>query len=77
MLFVDDIVLTDTAREGVKRKLKAWGKEMEDRRLRISRKETEVLCFDGGELRDSSLLGEKGEVSKTFKYLGSNIPYYD
>lgn len=45
---------------------------MEDRGLKISRKKTEYLFFNGEEeIGDVSLLGEKLKKVNTFKYLGS------
>ena len=74
MLFADDIVLIDTTREGVESKLEAWRKEMEDRGLKISRKKTEYMVFNGEEgLEDILLAGEKVKNVDIFRYLGSHL----
>ncbi|XP_066988299.1 uncharacterized protein [Macrobrachium rosenbergii] len=71
MLFADDIVLCSTNRGVVESKLEQWGKALEDRGLKISRKKTEYLSFN--EDRDSEISMEgtrmnikvKGRVYKT------------
>jgi len=74
MLFADDIVLIDISREGVERKLEAWREAMEDRGLKISRKKTEYLVYNGDEeVGDVSLLGDKLKKVNKFKYLGSHL----
>lgn len=74
MLFADDIVLMDTTREGVERKLEAWRKEIEDRGPRISRKKTEYMVFNGeDEVGEILLLGERVKKVNNFKYLGSHL----
>ena len=54
MAFADDIVLCGNSQEVLEGKLEEWRREMEDRGLQISRKNTEYL-----RLKDS----ENGEVS--------------
>jgi len=45
MMFVDDIVLRNTNRTELKRKVESWRKSLEDRGLQISRKKTKYLEF--------------------------------
>ena len=73
MLFADDIVLCSNSREVVEEKLEEWRREMEDRRLKISRKKTEYLRLKGSENGEVSLQGEVLKRVEKFKYLGSTV----
>ena len=77
MLYADDIALCGTRREEVKKKLEEWRRAMEDRGLKINRKKTVYLRFNGdGNLdgnSDINLQGENLERVNTFKYLGATL----
>ncbi|XP_047495882.1 uncharacterized protein LOC125043689 [Penaeus chinensis] len=74
MIFVDDVVLIDTTRDGVEQKLERWRREMEDRGLKINRRKTEYVVLnleDAGE--DVQLLDELLNWTNTSKYLRSHV----
>ncbi|XP_068207564.1 uncharacterized protein [Palaemon carinicauda] len=48
MLFADDVILCSTTQEVVEEKLEEWKREMENRGLKISRKNTEYLRLKNG-----------------------------
>lgn len=73
MMFADDVVLCSVNREEVGRKLESWRKAMEDRGLKISRKKTEYLEFNGEENGEVRLQEERLNEVKNFKYLGSTV----
>ena len=72
MLFADYIVLYNTRRYHVERKLEEWSREMEERGLKISRK-TECLGGNEHQEADIHLQGETVKRVKTFTYLGSTL----
>ncbi|KAL7258934.1 hypothetical protein ACSBR1_004943 [Camellia fascicularis] len=78
MLFVDDIVVVDETKEGVKTKLEIWRKTLESKGFRISKTKTEYMKCNFS----NSHNGSKGELkienqelpkSEHFHYLGSII----
>ena len=77
MLHVDDIVLCGTRSVVVKKKLEEWRMAMEDRGLKINRKEMVYLRFNiDGNLdgnSDINLQGQNLERVNTFKYLGATL----
>ena len=78
MLYTDDIVLCGNLREEVEeKKLEEWRRAMEDRGLKINRKKTVYLRFNGdGNLdgnSDINLLGEHLEIVNTFKCIGATL----
>ena len=74
LLFADDIVILSTTMEGLQQKVERWRRALEDRGLKMSRKKTEYMVFNGGdESGDVCLLQEKLKKADTFKYLGSHI----
>ena len=48
MLFADDIVIFEEAREEVERRLESWRYALERRRMKVSRSKIEYLCINGG-----------------------------
>ena len=46
MLFANDIILSSSQHENVEKKLEEWRKVMEERGLKISRRETEHLQYN-------------------------------
>ena len=77
MLYADDIVLCVTRREEVEMKLEEWRRAMEDRGLKINRRKTVYLRFNGdGNLdgnSDINIQGQDLERVNTFKYLGATL----
>ena len=76
MLFVDDIVLIDSTREGVNAKLETWRQALEIKDFRISKNKTEYIeChFSNNKINDTTnvKIGEHiMKISKNFKYLRS------
>ena len=77
-LYADDIVLCATRREFVENKLEEWRRAMEDRGLKINRRKTVYLRFNGdGNLdgnSDINIQGHNLERVNTFKYdLGATL----
>ena len=77
MFYADDIVLCGTRREEVEKKLEDWRRAMEDGGLKINRRKTVYLRFNGdGNLdgnSDINLQGENLESVDTFKYPGAKL----
>jgi len=69
MMFVDDIVLCNTNRAELERKVESWKKSLEGRGLKISRKKTEYLEFNGEGNGEVMLQEERLNKVKSFKYL--------
>ena len=60
LLFADDIVIISNTREGLQQKIERWRRVLEDRGLKMSRKKTEYMVYNGGdESCDVCLLQEK------------------
>ena len=72
-LFADDIVLCSTRREHVERKLDEWRSAMEERGLKISRKQTGYLGCTEHQVSEIHLQGEAVKRVKTFTSLGSTL----
>ena len=70
MLFADDLVLCESTREEAEEQLELWRNAIENKRLRVSRNNTEYLpppsCHDKVKLG-----GEDIKNVTTFKYIGS------
>ena len=73
MLFADNVVLCSTRREHVERKLEEWRRAMEERVLKLSRKETEYLGCHERQQAEIHLQGETVKSVKTFTYLISTL----
>ena len=79
MLCADDIVVCSTGREEVENKLGEWRRAKEYGGLKINRKKTVYLKFNGGGNLDENsyyyinLQGENLERVHTFKYLGATM----
>ena len=73
MMFADDIVLCSTNREEVEQKLENLRRSLEERGLKISRKKTEYLEFNGNEKEHVKMQGEKLKRVENFNYLGSTV----
>jgi len=74
LLFVNNIVIISTTREGLQQKSERCRRALEDRGLKISRRKTEYMVFNGGyESGDVCLLQEKLKKVNTFKYLGFHV----
>ena len=73
MLFADDIVLCSTRIDRVERKLEEWRRAMEERRLKISRKNTEYLECNAHQDAEIQLQGETVNRVNTFTYLGPTL----
>ena len=63
--------------EHVERKLEEWGRAMEERGLKISRKKTEYLGCNEHQNAYIHLQGETVKRVKTFTYLGSTLVVED
>ena len=71
MLFADNIVICEEAREEVERRLECWRYALERRGMKISRSKTEYLCINGA--NDNEIVKkEDTKVARVreFKYLG-------
>ena len=70
MLFADDLVLCESTREEAEEQLEVWRNAIENKELRVSRKQTEYLppssCYDKVKFG-----GEEIKNVTTFKYLES------
>ena len=77
MLYADDIVLCGTRRVEVENKLDKQRRVMEDRGMKINRKQIIYLRFNGDANLDGNsdinLQGENLERVNTFKYLGATL----
>jgi len=77
MLFADDIVLIDEARQGVNDKLERLRHTLEARGFRVSRSKTKYLhcCFSGRVDVGGEVIMDGRSIPKVdkFKYLGSII----
>jgi len=65
--------LPNTNRAELERKVESWRKSLEDRGLKISRKKTEYLEFNGGGNGEVMLQEERLNKVKSYKYLGSTV----
>ena len=74
MLFADDIVICEEAREEVERRLESWRYALERRRMKVSRSKIEYLCINGGNDKKTVKMEDtKVPRVKEFKYLGSTV----
>ena len=73
MLFADDILLCSTKIDHVERKLDEWRRAMEERGLKISRMQTELVGCNEHQDSEIHLQGETVKRVKTFTYLGSTL----
>jgi len=78
MLFADDLVLCDSNRERLERRLEIWRENIEAAGLKISRKKTEHLPAVGnqeniGMKKYGSQVMESLPKCSKFKYLGTTI----
>ena len=74
MLFADDIVICEEAREEVERRLESWKYALERRGMKVNRSKTKYLCINRGN-DDETVKMEDTKVPrvKEFKYLGSMV----
>lgn len=73
MMFADDIALSGKTREEVERKTEDWRKAMEERGLKVSRKKTEYMAYNGANEGDITMQDHVLKKVTSFKYLGSTM----
>ena len=74
MLFADDTVICEEAREEVKQRLECWRYVLERREMKVSRSKTKYLCVNGGNDEETVKMEDtKVPRVKKFKYLKSTV----
>ena len=78
MMFADDIVLCGDDETDMTEYLETWRKALEERGMRISRPQTQIMDFnfgqDNGQEREPvKILGEELQRVHHLKYLGSSV----
>ena len=74
MLFADDIVICEEAREEVERRLECWRYASERRGMKVNRSKTEYLCINGRNDEETVMMEDtKVPRVKEFKYLESTV----
>ena len=74
MLFAEDIVICQEAREEVERRLEYWRYALEKRGMKVSRTKTKYLCINRGNNKETVKMKDTKVPSvKEFKYLGSTV----
>ena len=70
MLFADDIVICQKAREEVEGRLEFWRYALKRRGMKVSRSKTKYLCINGGNDNETVKMEDKKMPRvKEFKYL--------
>ena len=74
MLFADDIVICEEAREEVERRQESWRYALERRGMKVSRSKTEYLSINRGNYKERVKVEDtKVPRVKEFNYLGSTV----
>ena len=74
MLFAEDIVICEEAREEVEWRIEYWRCALEKRGMKVSRTKTKYLCVNGGNDKETvKMKDEKLPRVTEFKYLASTV----